>query len=287
MFRFACSEKTYLEDLSSRLLEEVGDHRSLVELNNDSAAPFGGIKEPPIICNLLSAIRLKGEFQSIAHKVPVNIDPREEGFEAQKKDKIQTQIQKIFRDRFCADKLPSLIGQKIAVTFGKCFWRQVVLDHNWFDRIFGILQESGIHVRFCWLRTIAGGWTTTKRMGEIHTLPCLFGCKDSVDELSHYMSCPILWNICNESYPGESSFVLEERISLRDPSIIKLGRLALACDIHHSMKNDNISCMPSIPWTAEPRVVQARASEFAKSLKHRCRSINWMNRHDTETDTAT
>ena len=178
----------------------------------------------------------------------------------------------IFQIRFSSDNFPSLLGHKLAVTFGQTFWRRVVLDHNWFDLLLASLNSVSVHVRFCWLRTVVGGWTTSLRMHEIHPLPCIFGCLDCVDNLEHYMLCPILWNISCEIYSGEDSLVLEERLCLRNPTIIKLARLAITCDIYHTVKNDSLSCSP--PCVAEPLFVQTRACEFAKALKERYRSVS-------------
>ena len=77
-FRFSCSEKAYLVDLCSRIHVELGDHGVLAELN--AVAPYGGIKEPPILCNLIDAIRLQGVFSDLQDKVYLGLDPRVEDF---------------------------------------------------------------------------------------------------------------------------------------------------------------------------------------------------------------
>ena len=76
----------YLIDLSSRPKAELGNHGVLAELNVD--APSGGIAESPILCNLISALRLEGSFASVAAQVHSGIDPRDPEFDPQKKDKI-------------------------------------------------------------------------------------------------------------------------------------------------------------------------------------------------------
>ena len=120
-FRFACSEKAYLVDLCSRIHVELGDHGVLAELN--AVAPYGGIKEPPILCNLIDAIRLQGVFSDLQDKVYLGIDPRVEDFCPVKKDKIQSKLLQIYRSRFDYGRLPNLLGQRMAITFGHGFWR--------------------------------------------------------------------------------------------------------------------------------------------------------------------
>ena len=43
------------------------------------------------------------------------------------------------------------------------------------------------------VRPLANAWCTSRRMGE-DRLPCLFGCGPRLDDLAHYIDCPVLWS---------------------------------------------------------------------------------------------
>ena len=55
-----------------------------------------------------------------------------------------------------------------------------------------LLKET-MHVRMLYLKTLAGAWTTSVRMHEKEIKTCLFGCPESLDEVGHYLRCPVLW----------------------------------------------------------------------------------------------
>ena len=62
-----------------------------------------------------------------------------------------------------------------------------------------VLEKPIAYLRMCWLKAVAGGWHTTTRMHEDTKWPCIFGC-EGAGNLTHYVECPVLWQIAHENY---------------------------------------------------------------------------------------
>ncbi len=67
------------------------------------------------------------------------------------------------------------------------------------------------------LKTWLNGWATSKRMSEDPFLPCLFGCSEEIDSLSHYIQCPMLLSLI-VFLVGECSVDPLIRIGIKRPS---------------------------------------------------------------------
>ena len=87
--------------------------------------------------------------------------------------------------------------------------------------------------RLSWVNS----WATSKRMHEATLLPCLFGCQDAIDCMTHYVHCPfwlyLLTRLLQQSPPSPLPLT---RIGLVDPTIDSL--LAVACSFagYHAVK---------------------------------------------------
>jgi len=87
--------------------------------------------------------------------------------------------------------------------FGAVFRRRLVstfpllhdspFEESELPTFFASLLKCKPYVQTCVLKTCFNAWTTSSRMHSEHVLPCLFGCKDEKDILSHYLRCPVLW----------------------------------------------------------------------------------------------
>jgi hypothetical protein len=99
-------------------------------------------------------------------------------------------------------------------------------------KVFAALRKCKPYIQTCVLKTFFNSWTTSDRMHGDHVLPCLFGCSDQKDILSHYLRCPTLWGpICRERNVVTCSW--------RDTLGFKMGKsdfiaLARAFHIFHS-----------------------------------------------------
>ena len=67
------------------------------------------------------------------------------------------------------------------------------IPNVWWNDLYSILRYASPYIKLCWLKTICGAWCTSVRLHTVQGRPCVFGCRDSSDELCHYLACPILW----------------------------------------------------------------------------------------------
>ena len=87
------------------------------------------------------------------------------------------------------DKLEFLIGRRLRSWFDCPTPRN--MRARW-DLVREILCRAPPCVRWPYLKTISGGWTTTDRMHVTDTLwSCVFGCSHP-DCIAHYLKCPRL-----------------------------------------------------------------------------------------------
>ncbi len=180
--------------------------------------------------------------------------------------KIQSQVIKLLRPSHSEHELAIMFAQKAVVTLGEEIASQISLSPNWWSACCGSLEEVKIFVHTCWLKTVAGAWTTTHRMSESILWNCIFGCQGCEDTLVHYLTCPVLWRLACEIFDGEESIRISDRLCLCQPSSIKLLRLTTCHGIYHSCKNDHLCVVNGHPAAAS--IVQGRGAEFARAYKH-------------------
>ena len=89
----------------------------------------------------------------------------------------------------------------------------------------GLVEGSGLH-KICgpalmspWIKTLANGWCTSGRMHEDVSLPCILGCQSAPDDLSHYLTCDILWNMLRQHFFGYISDTPQSRLALPSPPL--------------------------------------------------------------------
>ena len=124
-----------------------------------------------------------------------------------------------------------------------------------------------MYLRLCWLKAISGAWCTSARFPLSPQHSCLYGCA-ARDELNHYLICPVLWQIARESLSlSEDSVLVEERLCCIHPSLSKLQLLAFAHTLYHANVNDTCVVFRN-GCLACPRVVQSRAAQVARNIKH-------------------
>ena len=269
MFRFAFSEKDYLSFLACSIRDLIGDNMPLAF--SSWIVPDGGLRSPPILQSLFEALALKGNHLRLKTAVsgcaaghwlltPVSSlqfgeDKCSVATEAPK-TRLQSKVLEVLQVHRQPDNLAPLFTTKAVTTLGDSLSQQIHLCPAWFGMLRVFLGSVKVFIRVCWLKTIAGGWTTTYRMHEEIKWPCIFGCS-STDELRHYFECPILWQLATEHLGSEDSIFVGERLCLSHPSVLKLKTLALCHFIYHSCKNDEvcarlINCFCANPlWVVE------------------------------------
>ncbi len=76
------------------------------------------------------------------------------------------------------------------------------------------------------LKTWVNSWHTSDRYHESVRLPCIWGCADALDKLSHYVMCPYLFGLIKHFFPPASHCPVE-RLGLVEPTREKM--LCVAC----------------------------------------------------------
>ena len=139
---------------------------------------------------------------------------------------------------------------------------------SWFHSLYTCLKEISPFVRTCWLRTAAGGWTTSIRMhSDVLLCRCMFGCIDSEDVLTHYLCCPILWCLAREiSGINETDVSIISRLSIQDPSKDKLVLLAFCHVLYHCAINDR-ECI-KLHFDDDQSSLQRRVVSLGRQIKH-------------------
>ena len=143
--------------------------------------------------------------------------------------------------------------------------------NNWYSNTFRVLEPMNPFIRFCWLRTICGGWTTSIRMhAEVPFSKCIFACAHSEDCLTHYLCCPVLWCLAREiSGLNETSVSIESRLSLVNPTPAQFTLLAMCHSIYHLSINDK-ECI-ALHLAGDQASLQRRLVSFGRQLSQMIR----------------
>ena len=143
---------------------------------------------------------------------------------------------------------------------------------NWFAELQNVLSKETPYIKTCWLRSIVGAWCTSTRCKQIQGRPCIFGCVDGSDKISHYLECSILWQFARSSLKvNEQSVQFLSRLCVSDPSSDKLKLLAFSHALYHVCVNDT-SCMKSNGMPRSCQIVQHEASQACNYCLHMIRN---------------
>jgi hypothetical protein len=105
-------------------------------------------------------------------------------------------------------------------------------------------------------------------MHHVVIWPCILGCTDCRDEITHYFVCPCLWQIGRERLGlQEDSILVGARLCLTEPSFDKLSLLAFCHTLYHACAHDPDCIVPDGRIWA-PIFVQNRATQLARNVKH-------------------
>ena len=139
---------------------------------------------------------------------------------------------------------------------------------TWFNKTKEVISHAPIFHRMCWLKTIAGAWTTSVRLHSYEGLSCCFGCSDTRDELSHYLRCPILlWFARDTLKEQENSVCCFERVSILNPSLSKLRMLAFCHALYHAVIKESTCVNPDGSF-ASPLIIQDKAQKLCDYCKY-------------------
>ena len=183
---------------------------------------------------------------------------------------IYTRVIRILKSVLSPPCLSCCLGRTVQVTMrveGEII-HNVHFAPNWFAELSIILQDCNIYTRVCWLKAIAGAWCTSVRMHHDVIRPCIFGCVDAYDEITHYFACPCLWQFARETLKlQENSISVGARLCLSEPSFDKLSLLAFCHTLYHTCIHDP-ECTSQDGEVLASVIVQDRATQLARNVKH-------------------
>ena len=186
-----------------------------------SRVPNGFLDSPPILLSLLEALEFQGPHSRVLKAISSDsglswLDQRGKSVEYLREDKVQSIVLRALAPSQDVSSIGNLVAKKLCVTLGRNFASKCRLSVRWFHDLMLVLEGAKVFLRMCWLKSIAGAWTTTTRMHEQEVWNCIFGCSEP-DSLLHYLVCPALWCIAIGVLPGEESISIEERLCLCNP----------------------------------------------------------------------
>ena len=91
------------------------------------------------------------------------------------------------------------------------------------------------------IKTLSNSWCTTERFHEIVRLPCVFGCPDCKDNLSHYLKCEPFWTIIISSLNMHQSWLQcspAAKLCLTHISSHNLYLLGILFKTYHALRTD-------------------------------------------------
>ena len=253
-------------ELHSDLLHKLGDNATVYSLGTNSLPRFNP-EDQPLLENMLDAVHGRGVFKRYKDEVGVFSELAKLWPVAIPQDK---PTQKSAYNGFVAfercTNLAQEMTQKLSTTLGTSLSNTLLVRADWFDTLTLVLKNCTVHVRMCVFKSLIGGWTTSVRMGETPTLPCIFGCRDERDDLRHYLACAPLWHIAGETLGCQPPLDIETRICMRNPTPLSARVLSLCFHSYHYAKSSLKNNPPEAPLFHSSAACQKMAAEAAKTF---------------------
>ena len=86
------------------------------------------------------------------------------------------------------------------------------------------------------LRTWSNSWSTSYRYHETHRLPCLLGCPNMPDCISHYSSCPLIHEYVSATFGSSLSPECLNRLGTSARTLDALRQVACIYYAYHCVK---------------------------------------------------
>eukprot|EP00973_Karenia_brevis_P092448 12412481-Karenia_brevis.AAC.1 len=104
----------------------------------------------------------------------------------------------------------------------------------------------GHHYAFVILKTVTGGWITTRRI-QHSVKTCIFCGSDSGDCMQHMFECDTLWHAIGSSFvPFVPHFLHPDLLGLAPLSPYQIYGIAIAYQVYHSCRHDGLLSFPSL-----------------------------------------
>ena len=101
------------------------------------------------------------------------------------------------------------------------------------------------------MKTLLNSWCTQGRYHDCSAGRCIFGCAGAADDITHYATCPRLWQVSAEAaqIPLYASF--EERLLLLRPLPHRLDVLVTAYTVYHAVKLGHPGAVAKVQRSSE------------------------------------
>ena len=146
-----------------------------------------------------------------------------------------------------------------------------------YDSACAVMRKVRKHVAMCVIKTWTNSWATSHRYHETVLLPCLMGCQEGKDDLSHYADCIQIELVLRALLQRPPSSPLE-RFGLQNTSRENVLTCAAIFSAYHAIKRSNfIIGLDGSPLTVEQGAVAQRIfaeafQAFADDSKLICKS---------------
>eukprot|EP00973_Karenia_brevis_P012098 1642494-Karenia_brevis.AAC.1 len=153
------------------------------------------------------------------------------------KPRIQKHVYNFALSAYIGDGIQRLLDRRFCQYFG-CGALPPGLV---WSEVFAMLGSH--HLKFQLLRTVLGGWITSRRIsgGFGAHRQCIFQCSDCDDSLQHYVCCPVLKKLCSECLHGFVAYEAPPQcwglVGSAEGRIIQVHGLALSCLLYHSLRH--------------------------------------------------
>ena len=155
----------------------------------------------------------------------------------------------------------SWIADRIAHFLENCSDAQTNLVFQNFEHAKGFIVP---HMFVGYLKAVGNAWATTKRHGHDPD-PCVFGCKEGIDSLKHYMICPFLLRPFESMFPQlPATSSMEQFLGLLVSNKTETLHCFLRADVTHYAYNtvvhsSNKECWPNVALHIKERVLSTLA----------------------------
>ena len=114
---------------------------------------------------------------------------------------------------------------------------------------FALRKHEAMQVVKTWCNT----WATTKRLHLDPLLHCVPGCSNQIDDFSHYVNCPHLWNSVRTAFPNLPLRSTLDRLCIDSDCSVKLRVLAATFQAYHASKPFSAVCSTAVFDAAKRR----------------------------------
>ena len=102
-----------------------------------------------------------------------------------------------------------------------------------------LLKPMGPGIAMSFIRTLVNSWCSSRRFHDPTQMPCIFGCTDATDALSHYLVCDPLWTITTCAACLDTSWLsrdIPHKLCLMNPSHRSILLMVLTHRVYHRLK---------------------------------------------------